>query len=129
MLVSGPGQSLTYLTLPAPGLETHTHSYLLGHLGWGRGHNPCPPSSHCAGPGSGQAGVGTVGETDSGRTMAAQEGDTVRRRPGLRGSWCWGLRTEGQPKIVSKSNLQNVKNIILLQIYSEHEPKIYSSHQ
>lgn len=38
------------------------------------------------------------------------------------------LRTEGQPKIVLKSDTQNVKSIILLQIYSKHEPKIYLSH-
>lgn len=38
------------------------------------------------------------------------------------------LRTEGQPKIVLKSETQNVKSIILLQIYSKHEPKIYLSH-
>lgn len=57
-----------------------------------------------------------------------QRGRNIRPCSAVGGRWHWGLKTQGQPKIVLKSNFQNVKNMILLQICSEHELKIYLSH-
>lgn len=61
-------------------------------------------------------------EIDLSQTVTAQEGDTVRSHPATGGGRCRGLKREDQSKIVS--HFQNIKNVILPQIYSEHESKI-----
>lgn len=101
------------------GLEPQAHSSLLGQQDQvkdpPRTLLPLTVLGQDQVEGPAQAGIGAGWASWAGQMMAAQEGDMVRPRPAAGG---------GQPKTESKSNFQNVGNI-LLQIFSEQESKIF----
>lgn len=117
---SGSGQGLRWLTLPGPRVWNLRHTPAC----WASGtRSKDPPRTllpltalgQDQAEGPAQAGIGAGWASWAGQMMAAQEEDMVRPRPAAGGS---------QPKTESKSNFQNVGNI-LLQIFSEQESKIF----